>query len=285
MVRLSREVCSEGIVGLWGLERRVTQVAPKDREQPVAVCFGKQRAYLADLPCGLLRAVVDRGTHSHGSKLDGLMNRSEWHLVAAVGVGEKFTVVQLDDHRNLVGIAAGDDREAPERRGKRAAVGSEGQLGKILRVEVDRVLGEARRRRMLDPLVDRQDRQVPGATEAAVVEQLLQVAQNRHGPVAVDEDPVDKVRSGERELVALDRLALVAEQGVSLVPERLADVDSHCVVPPGQRVSAEPIPPVRGRVLRRTSRRRFRPRPLGRSCGDPSPSHYRVIKPARTTRL
>ena len=85
---------------------------------------------------------------------------------------------------------------------------------------------------MLDALVDGQDREVPGAAEATVVEHLLQVAKDCHGPVALNEHSVDEVRAGEGELVPLDGLALVVEEGISLVPECLADIDAHDVEPP-----------------------------------------------------
>ena len=77
------------------------------------------------------------------------------------------------------------------------------------------------------PLVDRKDRQVPRTAEATVIEHLLKIPQHRHRPVGLHEDPVDKVRPRQRELVPLDRLALVAEERVGLVPECLADVDPH----------------------------------------------------------
>ena len=47
---------------------------------------------------------------------------------------------------------------------------------------------------MLDALVDRQDREVSGAAQPAVVEHLLQVAEHGHRAVALHEHPVDEVR-------------------------------------------------------------------------------------------
>ena len=95
---------------------------------------------------------------------------------------------------------------------------AEREFGKAQRVEVGRVLREARCRRVLDPLVNRQDRQVARSTEATVVEHLLQVAKDRHRPVAVDQDTVYEVRPRQAQAGALDRLALVVEEEVSLVP-------------------------------------------------------------------
>ena len=82
VVRLPREVGRKGVVGLGGLEGGVAQVAPQDREQPVAVRLGEQRAHLPDLAGALLGAEVDRRPDADGAEVDGLADRGERHLVA-----------------------------------------------------------------------------------------------------------------------------------------------------------------------------------------------------------
>src|SRR6266849_9292164 len=75
---------------------------------------------------------------------------------------------------------------------------------------------------MLDPLVYRQDGQVTGATQSAVVEQRLQAAQGPGGPIAADPDPFHEVRAGQMELgfgngvrgVLQEVLGIVAEDGL-----------------------------------------------------------------------
>ena len=66
-----------------------------------------------------------------------------------------------------------------EGRGDRVAAALDRELHDVLGVEVGRVLGEGGARRVLDALVHGQDRDVAGARQAAVVEELLQAAQHR----------------------------------------------------------------------------------------------------------
>ena len=99
-----------------------------------------------------------------------------------------------------------DDAEAAQCRGEGAALSGEGELGEAQRIEIGRVLRETRRRRMLDALVDGQDRQVAGAGEAAVVEHLLQVAKHRDRPVAVDHHAIDEI--GPRKVSASRSIVL-----------------------------------------------------------------------------
>ena len=66
----------------------------------------------------------------------------------------------------------------PKVRGDRVAATFDGQLDDVLRIEVLGVGRERRRRRVLDALVDGQDRHVTRVGEAAGAEQALEVAQH-----------------------------------------------------------------------------------------------------------
>ena len=69
--------------------------------------------------------------------------------------------------------------EHAERRGDGVAAAFDRQLHDVLGVEVGRVRRERRAGRVLDALIDRQDRDVAGAAEPAGVEQRLQAAAAR----------------------------------------------------------------------------------------------------------
>ena len=58
--------------------------------------------------------------------------------------------------------------EHAERRGDAVAAAFDGELDDVLGIEVDRVGREARARRVLDALVDRQDRDIARAGQAPV---------------------------------------------------------------------------------------------------------------------
>jgi hypothetical protein len=70
----------------------------------------------------------------------------------------------------------------------------ERELHDVGGIDVVGVGREGRGGRMLDALVDRQDRHVARARKAPVVVDRLQVAQDVDGPVAQRDHPVDEVR-------------------------------------------------------------------------------------------
>ena len=118
---------------------------------------------------------------------------------------------------------AADRAEDAERRGERVAAALDGELDEVLGIEVDRVRREARGARVLDALVDRQDRDVAGAGQAPAVEQPLEVAQDVGRAIGVDEDAVDEVRPRQVQVGLVEGLALVVEQEPGVVAEQLLD--------------------------------------------------------------
>jgi hypothetical protein len=143
-------------------------------------------------------------------------------------------VVQLDDERDLVGVAPGHDPEHAERRGDRVAAALHRQLTDVGRIEVLGVRGEGRRGRVFDALVHGEDGHVPGPAQTAVVEQRLQVAQHLRGPVALLEDPSDVVGAGQVQVISGDALGLVAQEGVGFVAQQAREI-GHVITPLGVR--------------------------------------------------
>ena len=76
------------------------------------------------------------------------------------------------------------------------ALSFDGELDDILRVKIHRVRGETCTRRMLDALIDRQDRNVTGPRQPAIAVDRLQRPQNPRVAVRVGHYPVYKIRSG-----------------------------------------------------------------------------------------
>jgi hypothetical protein len=131
--------------------------------------LGEGLAHLFDLVDRTFGPEVDGRPHAHGAEVEGLLDRGEHLLVVGVGVAQEVVVVELHDEGDSVDIAPRDDAEAPDRRRHRVAVARQRQLDNIGRVEVLGVRSEARRRRVLDALVDRQDRDVARSAETAMV--------------------------------------------------------------------------------------------------------------------
>jgi hypothetical protein len=130
-------------------------------------------------------------------------------------------VVELDDEGNLVRVLARDRAEHAERRGDGVAAALDRQLDDVFRVEVDRVRREARARRVLDALVNGQDRNEARPGEPAVVEERLQVPEHIHRAVGRDPHAVNEVRAGQVQHVFGNGLAFVAEQLPGLFSEQL----------------------------------------------------------------
>ena len=96
----------------------------------------------------------------------------------------------------------------------------DGELDDVDRVEVGRVRSERGRPGMLDSLVDREDRDVAGAGEAAAVEEETEVAEHLGVAVGLTEDAVDEVGAGKDEVLLRDAGRLVVEQGVGVGAEQ-----------------------------------------------------------------
>jgi hypothetical protein len=192
---------------------------------------GERGRHLLDLPLGLRRAEVDRGADGDAALLAGLAYRAEHDLVVGVRVRQELVVVQLEQERDPVRVAAGGGTERAERGGDGVAAALDRQLDDAGRVEVVRVLRERRPGRVLDALVDRQDRQVAGAGQAAVRVQRLHRPQHRCRPVGHGDHAVDEVRARQVQALARDRAAGVPEERLCVVAQdgfELGDVRCGC---------------------------------------------------------
>ena len=153
----------------------------------------------------------------------------EQDLVVRVRIGQELVVVELQDEGNLVGVLARHDAQHAERRGDGVAAALDRQLHDVLGIEVHRVGRERRAGRVLDALVDGQDRDVAGAAQAAVIEQRLQARSTRVGRSDDRWSAVDEV--GPRQVEALfgNGLAAVLEQGDRVCSQDLFD-GSHAPI-------------------------------------------------------
>ena len=77
---------------------------------------------------------------------------------------------------------------------------------------------------MLDPLVYGKDGQIAGSGQAAGVVHGSQVAEDRRGPVRLDEDAVQVIGAGEEQVLGSERLGGMSEQRLRLVTEDLFEI-------------------------------------------------------------
>jgi hypothetical protein len=145
------------------------------------------------------------------------------HLIELVGIGQQLVVVELDDVGDPVRVLARGRRQHADRGRDRVAAALDRQLDDVRRVEVGGVGGEAGARRVLDPLVDREDREVTGARQAPVVEHRAEVADRGHAAVGVEHHPLDEVRARQMQVLGTDRLAAVLQQALGVIAEQIGD--------------------------------------------------------------
>src|SRR5262249_33180167 len=93
----------------------------------------------------------------------------------------------------------------------------------VLGIEVRRVRRERRAGRVLDALIDGQDRHISGAGEAAVIDERLQARQDARGTVGARIDTLDVVGTRRVQQLFRDRLALVLEEVRRVSAENLLD--------------------------------------------------------------
>ena len=223
VVGLAREVGREVVVGLLGLEGRVAQVAPQDGRETRLVRALERLAHLLDLARGLRRPEVDGGPRRHRPHVHRLLHAGEHYLVELVGVGEELVVVDLHDEGDLGRVAPRHRAEHPQRGRHRVAPALDREPHDRLGVEDRRVLGEGRAGRVLDALVHGQDRDVSGARQAAVGQDLLEVAQDRDRAVRDAVDAVHEVGPGQVQRVARDAFAAVLEERAGVGPQQVLD--------------------------------------------------------------
>ncbi len=204
---------------LRAVEGRVAQVAPEDRGEPELVRDGEGLRDLDDLPLRLGRAEVDRRADRDRAHLARLLDLREGDLVVGVRVAEELVVVELDDERDAVRVLARAGPEHAERRGDGVAAALDRELDDALGVEVVGILGERRARRVLDALVDGEDRDVARIAQATVREDALQRSQHGRRAIRVLDHPLDEVGAGQVEAIARDRRALVTEEVLGVVAE------------------------------------------------------------------
>ena len=191
--------------------------------------FLERRGHLGDLATALGRTEVDRRADAGGSELMCSLDGAEHDLVVGGRVGQQLVVVDLDDERDAVGIAAGNRSEHAECRGHGIAAALDRQLHDGGRIEVDRVWRERRGTRVLDALIHRKDRNVTGAAEATVVEQRLEAPHDLRRTVGAGDDIGYKIGPGQRKQVAPDAFAFVVQQIRGLLAQQAHNVSGHDV--------------------------------------------------------
>ena len=174
--------------------------------------FGEGGANLLELSVRLRRTEVNGGADAHGTEVGGLTDRREENLVVGRRVVQEVIVIDLHNEGNLVNVLARHGAEDAEGRRNGAAVTGNCEIAELGRVKVGRVLRETGRARVLDTLVDREDGEVSGAPEAAVVVQRAETAQHRWAAVGVGKHVINEVGTRGRQQFLRERRGDVVQQ-------------------------------------------------------------------------
>ncbi len=204
VVRLAREVRRNLVVDAVYLEIAAPRVAPQDGEHPELVSPGKRLGDLDDLAVRFGGAEVDGGPHAGCPQIVRLLDRAEHDLVVGRRVGQQLVVVDLHDERDPVSESSRHHGKNPEGRGDPVAATRDGEFNDLRRVEIGRVGGKRRGSRVLDALVDRQDRDIARPAHSAVIEKALQIPQDLRRAIGLSHDPAHEVRPGQVQVVLGD---------------------------------------------------------------------------------
>ena len=190
----------------------------------------ERRRDFLNLTRRLGRTEVDRGADRDRAHVPRLLDLREHDLVVAVRIRDELVVIQLHHERNLVRVLARADAERAERRGDAVAPAFDGELDDVFGVEILRRGREAGAGGVLDALVDRKNRDVAGAGEAAGVQDRLEVAQHLRRTVGIGQHAGHEIGPGEVQLVFREALRLDSSAAASAsAPSKLVGLRArHC---------------------------------------------------------
>ena len=178
VVGLARQVGGGVVVLPAGVEGGLPQIAPKHGDHAQLMRHLERFRRLLQLAHPLVGPEIDRRADRHRPQFPRLLHTREHDLVVAVGIGQEFVVVQLDEEGDPVRVPARHGAQHAQRGRDRVAPALHGQLADVPRIEVHRIRRERRPRRVLNALVDRQNRQVAGPGQPSVAQNPLKAAQH-----------------------------------------------------------------------------------------------------------
>ena len=118
-----------------------------------------------------------------------------------------------------MGIAPGYRGQDAQGGGHGVAAPFDGQLDNIFRIKINGVGGKRRRRGMFNALVHRQDGQIAGPGQPAMIEHSRQGTQHVDGPVTGHKNPVQEIRTRQMQGFFGKTFACIGQQGFRLMAD------------------------------------------------------------------
>ena len=128
-------------------------------------------------------------------------------------------MIDLQDEGNFMGILTGNRAQHAQGGGYRITAAFDGQLDDIFRIEIDRVRRKRSPGGVLDALIHRQDGDITGFAQAAVVKKGLQIPQGGGVTVRNPHYPVHKIRSRQMQLFFRYGFTFMVEKRIGLIPQ------------------------------------------------------------------
>ncbi len=201
MVGLPRQVGARVVIDAIFLKAAVTQIRPQHRHHAKLMRALKRGRNFFNLAARLFGAEINRRPDRHRAHIEGLFDARIQRLVVLRRVAQGFVMVNLHQERNAVRVAARHRRQHAVGGGHAVAARFNRQLDNVFRVEIHRVRGKRRARRMLDALVHRQNGEISGAGEASGIIKGLHISQHRGWTVVINHHAIDIIRPWQIELV------------------------------------------------------------------------------------
>ncbi len=155
----------------------------------VSKCFRN----LDDLACGLIRTEIDRCTDGDRSHVPCLLDRAKHYLVELVRIRQKLIMIDLNDKRYFMSISTCDRAKDAECRRDGVAASLNRKLYNIRGVKILWIRRKTRTRGVLDPLIDRQYRQITRPPQSPIIFERLKRTQNIRIPIRVGPNAIDKI--------------------------------------------------------------------------------------------
>ena len=193
-------------ITLGSFEFRVAEITPEDASHAQLMRVRKRFGDFLNLARRFIRTEIDGRADGDGAEVFRFLHRSKQDLVELVRKRQQLVMINFHDERNLVGILSRDAAEYSERRSHPIASAVDRQLHNVAGIEILWVRRKGSARRMLNALVDRQDRNVSRAGQPPMIQQGLQRPQDRRRPIGLRTNAVDKIRPGQMKLALRDRL-------------------------------------------------------------------------------
>src|SRR5579871_6201358 len=157
-----------------------------------------------------------------------LLDRAKENLICLVGIGEQFVVIELYKEGNLVRILARHGAKYAERGGDGVASAFNRKLHNVFAIEIVGILCKACAGRVLNSLINRENREITCSCKATRVEHTLKTREYTRITVRWCEDAIDEVRAWQVQALFRNFRGTEPQKGICFRAEKLLNGTRCC---------------------------------------------------------